>query len=58
MLFVTTRSPERLTHILDLASQVMRNPLRTVLVGVFLDEYLNCADPFRQPVLTDHRGLK
>lgn len=58
VLFVTTRSADRLTHILDLAGRVMRNPQRTVFVGVALEKYLNCDDPFREAVLTDHRGLK
>jgi protein involved in plasmid replication-relaxation len=58
VLFVTTRSSDRLTHILDLAAQVMRNPQRTVFVGISLDTYLKCADPFREAVLIDHRGLK
>ncbi|MBC8113354.1 MAG: hypothetical protein H7062_03175, partial [Candidatus Saccharimonas sp.] len=58
VLFVTTRSRDRLTHILDLAGQVMRNPQRTVFVGVALDEYLNSDDPCGAALLTDHRGLK
>jgi hypothetical protein len=58
VLFVTTRSSERLRHILDLAALVMQNPQRTVFVGVDLATYLACGNPFRQAVLTDHRGLK
>jgi hypothetical protein len=58
VLFVTTRSKERLEHILDLAGTVMRNPQRTVFVGVTLDEYLASTDPFADAVLTDHRRLK
>ena len=58
VLFVTTRSRDRLTHILDLASRVMRNPQRTVFVGVTLDEYLNSDDPCGAALLTDHRGFK
>ncbi len=58
VLFVTTRSRDRLTHILDLAGRVMRNPQRTVFVGIALDEYLNSDDPSGDALLTDHRGLK
>jgi hypothetical protein len=58
VLFVTTRSSERLQHILDLASLVMQNPQRTVFVGIDLATYLACDNPFQQAVLTDHRGLK
>ena len=58
VLFVTTRSRDRLTHILDLAGRVMRNPQRTVFVGVALNEYLNSDDPCGAALLTDHRGLQ
>jgi hypothetical protein len=58
VLFVTTRSAARLQHILDLASMIVANPERTVFVGVDLAAYLACENPFRQAVLTDHRGLK
>lgn len=58
VLFVTTRSQDRLRHILDLAALVMKNPNRTVFVGVSLSDYLACGDPLRQAVITDHRGLK
>jgi hypothetical protein len=58
VLFVTTRSQDRLEHILDLAGLVMQNPQRTVFVGVSLDDYLSCADPFREAVIRDHRRLR
>jgi hypothetical protein len=57
VLFVTTRSVERLRHILSLAALVMQNPQRTVFVGVDLATYV-ANDPFRAASLTDHRGLK
>ncbi|MCA9076553.1 MAG: hypothetical protein KDA93_16130 [Planctomycetaceae bacterium] len=58
VLFVTTRSQARLQHILDLAAMVQSNPQRTVFVGVNLTTYLGCENPYREAVLTDHRGLK
>ncbi len=58
VMFVTTRSKERLEHILDFAGMVMQNPQRTVFVGVTLDEFLASLDPFQEAVLTDHRRLK
>jgi hypothetical protein len=58
VLFVTTRSAARLQHILDLAALIMENPQRTVFVGIDLAAYLACGNPFREAVLTDHRGLK
>ncbi len=57
VLFVTTRSQQRLKHILDLAAMVMQNPQRTVFIGSDLKTVLE-SDPFRQPVFHDHRGLK
>ncbi|MCA9076569.1 MAG: hypothetical protein KDA93_16210 [Planctomycetaceae bacterium] len=58
VMFVTTRSQARLQHILDLAAMVQSNPQRTVFVGVELSTFLSCPNPFRDAVLTDHRGLK
>ncbi|MCA9036162.1 MAG: replication-relaxation family protein [Planctomycetaceae bacterium] len=57
VLFVTTRTEQRLKHILDLADLVMTNRQRTVFVGGNLTQLLK-DDPFTQPLLTDHRGLK
>ena len=58
VLFITTRSETRLQHILDLASMVMQNPQRTVFIGVHLPVLLATANPFRQAIFRDHRGLK
>ncbi|MCA9028253.1 MAG: replication-relaxation family protein [Planctomycetaceae bacterium] len=58
VLFLTTRSQARLQHILDLAAMLQSNPQRTVFVGVELSTLLSCLNPFRDAVLTDHRGLK
>jgi hypothetical protein len=57
VLFVATRSQQRMQHILDLAAMVMQQPRRTVFVGTDLKSWLDC-DPFRDAVLQDHRGLK
>lgn len=57
VLFITTRSENRLQYILDLAAEVMSQPQRRVFVGVELSRLLS-ADPFQVPVFTDHRGLK
>jgi len=57
VLFITTRSRDRLDHILDLAKDVMENPDRTVFVGATLEDLLG-RDPFQDAVLRDHRGLK
>lgn len=57
VVFVTTRSRVRLDHILQLAGAVMQNPQRTVFVGCNLTD-LQKSNPFRDEILTDHRGLK
>ncbi len=50
VLFVTTRSPDRLTHILQAASRIMRNPRRTLFLGVTLSDFLNHNAPLTAPL--------
>lgn len=57
VLFVATRSQQRVQHILDLAAIVMQQPRRTVFVGCTLESMLT-SDPFNDAILQDHRGLK
>jgi hypothetical protein len=57
VLFITTRSENRLQYILDVAAEVMSQPQRRVFVGVGLKRLLD-VDPFQESVFTDHRGLK
>lgn len=57
VLFITTRSENRLQYILDVASEVMSQPQRRVFVGVEVNRLLS-VDPFQVSVFTDHRGLK
>lgn len=57
VLFITTRSEQRLKHILEAAGQIMVQPQRRVFFGVDLKQLLK-VDPFRTEVLEDHRGLK
>lgn len=57
VLFVTTRSEQRLNHILALADAVMTNRQRTVFVGASLRLLLE-GDSFRDAVWHDHRGLR
>ncbi len=56
VLFVTSRSRERLTHILDAAASIVHNPGRTLFLGVYLSDYVNANDPLMEPLFTDHRG--
>lgn len=57
VLFITTRSEQRLQHILEVAANVMRQPQRRVFVGCDLQSLLS-ADPFHVPIFEDHRGLR
>lgn len=50
VLFVTTRSADRLTHILEAAARIMRNPKRTLFLGVTLSEFLNHDAPLTTPI--------
>jgi hypothetical protein len=56
LLVVATRSVERLQHILAVASAHVRNPQRSLLYAVHLEEYLLEADPVGIPCFRDHRG--
>ncbi len=58
VLFVTTRSADRLTHILQAAARIMRNPRRTLFLGVTLRAFLNHDAPLTTPLFlspTDHQ---
>jgi hypothetical protein len=55
VLFVTTRSAVRVTHILAAARGVMSNSKRTVFLGVELSKFLQNPDPVTQPCLVDNR---
>ena len=56
VLVVTTRSRDRLEHILAVASEHARNPRRSLLYAVHLDDYLLQVDPLRGPCFRDHCG--
>ena len=56
VLVVTTRSRERLDHILDVATEHARNPRRSLFYAVHLDDYLGQFDAVRHPCFRDHHG--
>ncbi len=56
VLFVTTRSSDRLTHILQAAARIMRNPKRTLFLGVTLSAFLNYATPLTAPLFLSPTG--
>lgn len=54
VLFVTTRSKERLDHILAAAGKLVRNPRRSLVYGATLAECLLHTDPILAPCFRDH----
>jgi len=56
VLVVTTRSTERLDHILDLASNLARNPQRALFYGTTLPRFLSEPGAVTSPCFADHRG--
>ncbi|QDT64082.1 replication-relaxation family protein [Calycomorphotria hydatis] len=57
VLLITTRSAQRLEHMLSVADAVMHNRQRTCFLGCTLSEWLE-GNLFREPLLRDHRGLR
>jgi len=58
VVFVSSRSRERLVNILDAAATVVRYPERTLFLGVYLPDYVNALDPVGEPLFLDHRGRR
>ncbi len=56
VLFVTTRSSDRLTHILQAAARIMRNPRRTLFLGVTLSAFLSHDAPLTAPLFHSPTG--
>lgn len=56
VLFVTTRSSDRLSHILQAAVRIMRNPRRTLFLGVTLSAFLNHDTPLTAPLFQSPTG--
>lgn len=56
VLFVVTRSGERMRRILETANAVVRNPRRSLCYGVLLPELLACVDAVTHPCFLDHRA--
>ena len=56
VLFVTTRSSARLTHILQTAARIMRNPKRTLFLGVTLTVFLSHGEPLTAPLFLSPTG--
>lgn len=58
VLFVCTRSHERVSHILAVAASVVRNSHRTLFLGIHLPAYLAATEPLADQLFSDHRGRK
>ena len=56
VLVVTTRSSDRLQHILDAAAELTKNPQRSLFYGIHLGEFLAESDATSVPCFLDHRG--
>ena len=56
VLFVTTRTADRLTHILQAAARIMRNPRRTLFLGVTLSAFLTHDAPLTAPLFQSPTG--
>lgn len=56
VLVVTTRSRDRLDHILTVASAHARNPRRLLFYAVHLDDYLLQPGAIQSPCFRDHHG--
>lgn len=56
VLIVTTRSSDRLTHILEAARSTVRNQKRSLFYGVHLAHYLGQQDAVVAPCFRDHSG--
>lgn len=57
VLVITTGGSARLTHILALAAERVRNPRRSLFYGIRLGDYLAAGDPLHAPCFTDQRSL-
>ena len=55
VLIVTTRSPERLRHILDAAASLVTNRQRSLFYGVYLPDYLGQPHAVCSACFRDHR---
>lgn len=56
LLAVTTRSSDRLRHILSTAAGVLRNPQRCLVYGIDLPTFVREEEPLHRSVFRDHLG--
>lgn len=58
VLALVTKSPKRVQNLLALAGAEARNPQRSLVLAVYLPDYLKHATPLFAALFTDHRGQK
>ena len=58
LIVVTTKQSSRLSHILELASQLNPNPEYSLVCGVMLDNYLDTPDALFAPCIRDQRNQR
>ena len=58
VLVITTRSAERLSHILIRASELAKNPHRSLIYGVTLAQYLEQQNALTDTCFQNHRGKR
>jgi hypothetical protein len=56
VLALITKSPQRVRNLLALAGAQAKNPQRSLVLAVYLPEYLQHPSPLVTPIFTDHRG--
>lgn len=57
VLFVTTRSEARTSHVLRVAAHLVRNPQRRLVYATSLPRFLSADAPLSAPCFHDHHGL-
>ncbi len=58
VLVLTTRSSQRVGHVLDAAKAILANPQRGLIYGAFLDDFLAQPDALTSPCFRDHLGRR
>lgn len=56
VLIVTTRSQQRLDHLLEAAAEVLQNSSRSLFYGIHLDDFLVLTDGLQSACFRDHHG--
>lgn len=58
VLVLSTRSSQRVGHVLDAAKSILANPQRGLIYGTLLDDFLARPDALTSPCFRDHLGRR